>query len=380
MSPTLLVFIIVAVGSSLGKPRQAGNGGEVEAQGDTLTPLGVADAAKAVESEEVSLLASMTNKWRKLPSEPDSETAKSSKYESEDEPSETKSSKYESEDEQETEYESKSCTIPAYFCNPSAADMIEKVDQEVESPKDCLNFCKEKKNCKFYTFFIFRGFASCYLLKSCHEKKPVCTERETCVSGMMKCTVETPCPKLTFKRGDHSRWRCDGVNPYREDIPSHVSCHTSCPSWTNTVGKKVTVKSTCHTDGTWSDPVTYPPGPLGAFPAEVNKPDGQDMHCDSCKPLNMTYNPNEEDGAEFHCDPPIDLNNLPARIDPLAKCDLICDQMLQAEIECRTDAKWTGHPTRGFWCTKKQPAVEFWEEDFQKEEERRYEAEEGDNE
>ena len=142
----------------------------------------------------------------------------------------------------------------------------------------------------------------------------------------------------------------------------------------------MTVKSTCHTDGTWSDPVTYPPGPLGAFPAEVNKPDGQDMHCDSCKPLNMTYNPNEEDGAEFHCDPPIDLNNLPARIDPLAKCDLICDQMLQAEIECRTDAKWTGHPTRGFWCTKKQPAVEFWEEDFQKEEERRYEAEEGDNE
>jgi len=374
MSPTLLVFIILAVGSSLAasveKPKQAA-GGEVEAQGDTLTPLGVADAAKAVESEEVSLLASMTNKWRKLPSEPDPETAKSSKYESDDEP------------ETEYESESKSCIIPKYFCNPSAADMIEKVDQEVESAKDCLNFCKEKKNCKFFTFFMFRGFPSCYLMKSCNEKKPVCTEKDTCVSGMMKCTVETPCTKLTFKRGDHSRWRCDGVNPYREDIPSHVSCHTSCPSWTNAVGKKVTVKSTCHTDGTWSDPVTFPPGPLGALPAEVNKPDGPDMHCDSCKPLNITYNPNEEDGAEFHCDPPIDLNNLPARIDPLTKCDLICDQMLQAEIECKTDAKWTGHPTRGFWCTKKQPAVEFWEEEYPKEEEQesqRYEEEEGDNE
>jgi len=374
MSPTLLVFIILAVGSSLAasveKPKQFAAGGEVEAQGDTLTPLGVADAAKAVESEEVSLLASMTNKWRKLPSEPGPETAKSSKYESEDEP------------ETEDESESKSCTIPKYFCNPSAADMIEKVDQEVESAKDCLNFCKEKSNCKFFTFFLFRGFPSCYLLKSCNEKKPVCTEKDTCVSGMMTCTVETPCPKLHFKRGDHSRWRCDGVNPYREDIPSHVSCHTACPSWTNTVGKKVTVKSTCHTDGTWSDPVTFPPGPLGAFPAEVNKPDGPDMHCDSCKPLNITYNPNEEDGAEFHCDPPIDLNNLPARIDPLAKCDLICDQMLQAEIECKTDAKWTGHPNRGFWCTKKQPPVEFWEGDPEEEEQgsQRYEEEEGDNE
>ena len=63
MSPTLLVFIILAVGSSLAasveKPKQAA-GGEVEAQGDTLTPLGVADAAKAVESEEVSLLASVS--------------------------------------------------------------------------------------------------------------------------------------------------------------------------------------------------------------------------------------------------------------------------------------------------------------------------------
>ena len=122
------------------------------------------------------------------------------------------------------------------------------------------------------------------------------------------------------------------------------------------------MKSTCHSDGTWSDPITFPPGPLGALPAEVNKPDGPDMHCDSCKPLNITYNPNEEDGAEFHCDPPLDLSNLPARIDPLAKCDLICDQMLQAEIECKEDAKWTGHPSRGIWCTKKKPPVEFWEE------------------
>ena len=64
MNPTLLVHIIVAVGSSLAasveKPKQAGAGGEAAFQGDDLTPLGVADAAKAVESEEVSLLASVS--------------------------------------------------------------------------------------------------------------------------------------------------------------------------------------------------------------------------------------------------------------------------------------------------------------------------------
>ena len=197
----------------------------------------------------------MTNKWRKqqseTESETDSETGSEKGYEkgyetgSETESETAKSSKYETEDEPETVYESgsKSCIIPAYFCNPSAADMIKKVDQEVNSAKECQNICKQKENCKFFTFFQFRGFPSCYLLKSCNEKvrvvtilqtlrayseqKPVCTEKDTCVSGMMTCTVETPCPRLRLKRGDHSRWRCDGVNPYKEDIPSHVSCHTS---------------------------------------------------------------------------------------------------------------------------------------------------------
>ena len=189
----------------------------------------------------------MANKWRKQQSEDESETesktgyetAKSSKYETETESEPAKSSKYETVNESGI----KSCIIPAYFCNPSAADMIKKVDQEVNSAKECQNICKQKENCKFFTFFQFRGFPSCYLLKSCNEKvsvvkilqtlrtysdqKPVCTEKDTCVSGMMTCTVETPCPRVRFKRGDHSRWRCDGVNPYKEDIPSHVSCHTA---------------------------------------------------------------------------------------------------------------------------------------------------------
>ena len=35
------------------------------------------------------------------------------------------------------------------------------------------------------------------------------------------------CPKLDLKEGEHSRWRCEGVNPYKEDIPADIACHTS---------------------------------------------------------------------------------------------------------------------------------------------------------
>ena len=49
----------------------------------------------------------------------------------------------------------------------------------------------------------------------------------TCLSGRKSCDDEVVCKKLKLKEGDLSRWRCEGINPYKEDIPSHVACHTS---------------------------------------------------------------------------------------------------------------------------------------------------------
>merc|ERR1712098_560031 len=108
-----------------------------------------------------------------------------------------------------------------------------------------------------------------------------------------------------FKKGAFARWICDGVNPYEENIPSHVTCHANCHSWTNAAGEMVTAKSTCQSDGTWSKPTAFPGGPL-KNPAVLNSPDGPDMECGDCKPLNLTYNPNEEKGTEFYCNPRVD--------------------------------------------------------------------------
>merc|ERR1739846_252881 len=91
--------------------------------------------------------------------------------------------------------------------------------------------------------------------------------------------------------------------------------------------------STCQFDGTWSETIPLPPGPL-AHPKVLNKPDGPDMKCDGCKPLNLTYNPNMEKGAAFHCSPPMDCHSL----------------------------KWTGQPDLGFWCAEEQPPVNYWVE------------------
>ena len=114
-----------------------------------------------------------------------------------------------------------------------------------------------------------------------------------------------------------------------------------CPAWTNAAGEKVTAKSTCQSDGTWSEPTSFPPGPL-SFPAVLNKPDGPDMKCGGCRPLNLTYNPNEEDGAEFYCNPPVDWDTLPVKIDKRAECSLLCDRMVVAMVKCKGE-RWTGH-------------------------------------
>jgi len=332
----------LCLGASLDKPEQGGAAGEA-AEGDAGID---ADAVKLLESEEIEEVAELTNSWLNQPSYPE------------------KRKPYKPLKANKTE-----CGfIPDYFCNPTADDHIEKVnDKNVTTAEACNEKCLKQENCTVFTYFKFRGFASCHLLRSCKEKKPRCTVTGTCVSGRKNCTetlkpqpTGVPCPKLKLTPGYNSHWRCEGVNPYKEDIPSQVTCHTSCPLWKNKAGKMVTAMSTCQFDGTWSETIPLPPGPL-AHPKVLNKPDGPDMKCDGCKPLNLTYNPNMEKGAAFHCNPPIDWDNLPAKIDGTAHCNLLCDNMLVASMDCH-NLKWTGQPDLGFWCAEEQPPVNYWVE------------------
>ena len=63
------------------------------------------------------------------------------------------------------------CTLMDYFCNPSAADLVEKIeDKEVHSAKECHDICMDEEGCKFFTFLKFRGSPACFILKNCNEK------------------------------------------------------------------------------------------------------------------------------------------------------------------------------------------------------------------
>jgi len=250
------------------------------------------------------------------------------------------------------------CSFPDHYCNPTAVDLIDKIeDQVVTSPQQCRKICIEDPDCNFFTFFNFRRSPACYALRSCNEKKPPCTVSSVCVSGQRDCQHQASCPKLSHKPGKEARWRCEGVNPYKEDIPAGTSCHTSCPSWRNEEGSPVTAVSKCQPDGSWSDSVPFPPGPL-FFPPSLDKPDVPDMSC-TCQPLNITYNPNLEDGTEFFCSPSVSWDELPAKIDTNTQCHLLCDKMLVAITECK-EGLWTGRPDLGFWCNEEKEPVGNW--------------------
>ena len=83
-------------------------------------------------------------------------------------------------------------------------------------------------------------------------------------------------------------------------------------------------KSTCQSDGSWSDPKAYPPGDL-KYPVNFNKPDEEIKAC-GCHALNMTYNPNDEEGTEFYCENDVNWDDLPQKIDTNNKCTLFCDK------------------------------------------------------
>jgi len=249
-----------------------------------------------------------------------------------------------------------------HFCNPSGADLLLKVEEMVESPEQCEEFCgnynsnmagmkrfkrspglpldgpgrpdlddqdyknqeNDKEKCNYFTYLSHRGRSSCYLLSGCSEQKPECTERSACVSGGIDCHVGKVCPKLVHKSGEHSRWRCEKVNPYTKDIPAGTFCHTWCPSWRNKKGELVTAQSVCQEDGSWSQSVAFPPGPLST-PATLPRPDDQDPPC-GCEPLTLTYNPNEEKGTEFYCNTQLNWTTLPLPLLTDNVCHLLCDK------------------------------------------------------
>merc|ERR1712142_1458242 len=67
------------------------------------------------------------------------------------------------------------CPMKTYFCNPTTNNNPIK-SFATDSSKVCEEACKEEKECNFFTFLKTRDVSSCNLLKSCADKKPVCSE------------------------------------------------------------------------------------------------------------------------------------------------------------------------------------------------------------
>ena len=108
------------------------------------------------------------------------------------------------------------CTAPDHYCNPTADDLIKKVeDVPIQNVKHCHDICKEYveqllprfnmdsqnhefrfRGCAEYTFFNFRGIMTCFLLSGCHDKRPRCTQSSSCVSGSISCETEPRCPQI----------------------------------------------------------------------------------------------------------------------------------------------------------------------------------------
>ena len=66
------------------------------------------------------------------------------------------------------------CSFPDYFCNPSAANLIDKIeDKAVLTAQECHKSCVGDPRCNFFTFFNFRGSPACYALESCNERVKV---------------------------------------------------------------------------------------------------------------------------------------------------------------------------------------------------------------
>ena len=119
------------------------------------------------------------------------------------------------------------CTFTDFFCNPTADDLIYKMEETIATAKECSDTCQKDKTCKFFTFFNFRRSPACFALKTCKEKMFGCTVASNCMSGEIDCQDPPTCPKLGMKKGDKARWRCNGINPYNQDIPKGTHCYAT---------------------------------------------------------------------------------------------------------------------------------------------------------
>jgi len=256
------------------------------------------------------------------------------------------------------------CTIYEHYCYPTAHDLIEQVDGEVKDYMDCKGYCKEHKDCNYFTFLKHRGIASCFLLSGCNEQKPKCIPKHACMSGRKNCGIGSFCKKLEHhSTTEHSRWRCEDVNPYDERIPAGTPCHTWCPSWKNKEGKQITAKSSCMANGSWSPTVSFPGGELEFGPDKLPSPDDKDPPC-HCQDLKLTYNPNDDPAGEFYCDDPLNMTAaaLPARVETSNVCHFFCDRILIDIVECK-EGVWAGRPDLGFYCSQWKPPVLVWDEE-----------------
>ena len=87
-------------------------------------------------------------------------------------------------------------------------------------------FCFRNRECTDFTYFDFRSIHTCFLLRGCTDKRPRCTEEESCVSGTSRqCGKYCPMlPELDPARD--LAWRCQGgINPYKENIPAGTPCY-----------------------------------------------------------------------------------------------------------------------------------------------------------
>ena len=90
-----------------------------------------------------------------------------------------------------------------------------------------ISYDGEGEKCTDYTFFHLRGKRTCFLLAGCNDKKTVCPVQFTCTSGAIEdggcITPGGTCKKISI---DNVRWRCNGINPYTEEVPVGTPCYT----------------------------------------------------------------------------------------------------------------------------------------------------------
>ena len=91
-----------------------------------------------------------------------------------------------------------------------------------------ISYDEDGAKCTDYTFFDLRGEKTCFLLAGCNDKKSICPVQYTCTSGAIEDGGCISRPGGTCKKisTDHVRWRCNGVNPYTEEVPVGTACYT----------------------------------------------------------------------------------------------------------------------------------------------------------